>query len=197
MGAYQKADRDRPVIDRPASKIHIREAGIEDATDIAQVRVASWQSTYRGVIPENYLESLSAAEFTGHWQGILAANGRQGYTCVAENQAGEIIGFALGGVERSEDPTFQGELYALYLLEAYQRHGIGRELVFTIARYLIRERINTMLAWVLSDNPARAFYETMGGKQVYEKPIMISGKKLKQVAYGWLDLLALVDPPKT
>jgi len=178
------------------SNILIREAGLEDASGIARVRVAGWQSTYLGIIPQNYLDSLSIEEYVGHWQGILAANGRQGHTYVAENETNEIIGFALGGGERSQDPVFKGELYALYILDAYQRFGIGRRLVFTIAGYLIREGINSMLAWVLSDNPARAFYEALGGVPVYEKPMRISGKELKQIAYGWENLANLVDPQR-
>ena len=178
------------------SKIHIREAGLEDASSIARVRVTSWQSTYRGLIPQNYLDSLSTIEYTAHWQGILAANGRQGYACVAESETGEIIGFALGGVERSQDPIFKGELYALYILDSYQNYGIGRKLISAIARHLIQQGINSMLAWVLSDNPARAFYEALGGQPLYEKPIMISGKELKQIAYGWQNLITLIESQK-
>ena len=235
MDGYQKADKDHPLDkahpvnkDHPADKNHpvvvnhavkkqarnirIREAGIEDASGIAQVRVASWKSTYRDIIPQDYLDSLSAEEYTGYWQGILAANGSQGYTCVAEketNRVGgtlqstqndssivskKIIGFALGGVERSQDPIFKGELYALYLLEAYQHQGIGRRLVSAIARNLIREGIHSMLAWVLWDNPARAFYEALGGSPVYEKPMLISGREFKQIAYGWHNLVTLLEP---
>lgn len=201
MGVYQKADKAHPVdenhpVKKHVPKVHIREAGLEDAGGIAQVRVASWQSTYRDIIPQDYLDALSAEEYTSYWQGILAANGRQGYTCVAEKETNKIIGFALGGVERSQDPIFKGEIYALYLLEAYQHQGIGRKLVSAIARYLMREGINSMLVWVLSDNPARTFYETLGGNPVYEKPMMISGKEFKQIAYGWQNLVMLLDPPK-
>jgi ribosomal protein S18 acetylase RimI-like enzyme len=237
VGGYQKADkahpadRNHPVADKthpvadkthPADKthavkkqtpnIHIREAGLEDASGIARVRVASWQSTYRDIIPQDYLDSLSAEEYTGYWQGILAANGSQGYTYVAEKETNKIgrtlqatqndssfepnkiIGFALGGVERSRDSIFKGELYAIYLLEAYQHQGIGRKLVSALARNLIRERINSMLVWVLSDNPARAFYETLGGNPVYEKPMLISGREFKQIAYGWQSLVTLLEP---
>jgi ribosomal protein S18 acetylase RimI-like enzyme len=181
--------------EKGTSDIRIRNAHVADASSIAKVRIASWRSTYRGIIPHDYLESLSAQEYTGHWQGILAANGRQGYTYVAEH-AGGIIGFALGGVERSQDPIFRGEIYALYLLEAYQHRGIGRKLVAAIAGYLMQENINSMLVWVLSENPAQAFYEVLGGKQIYEKPIMISGKEFKQIAYGWKELSPLADSHK-
>lgn len=180
-------------MNKPISKIHIRGAGLEDASSIARVRVTTWQSTYRGLIPQDYLDSLSTIEYTAHWQGILAANGRQGYACVAESESTEIIGFALGGVERSQNPIFKGELYALYILDSYQNHGIGRKLVSAIARHLILEGINSMLVWVLSDNPARAFYEALGGEPLYEKPMMISGKELKQIAYGWQNLITLIE----
>lgn len=194
MADCQKADSIHPA-DRKIFTVHIREASVEDASGIAQVRVSSWQTTYHGIIPQDYLDSLSTEEYTHHWQGILAAEGRQGYTCVAESQSGEIIGFALGGVERTQEPLFQGELYSLYLLERYQNRGIGKNMVYTIARYFLQQGINSMLAWVLAENPARSFYRALGGEQVYEKPVMISGKRFKQVAYGWPDLISLVNDP--
>ena len=49
-----------------------------------------------------------------------------GWVYVAENDAGEIVGFACGGPERSGDPVYTGELYGIYVLPEYHRRGIGR-----------------------------------------------------------------------
>jgi hypothetical protein len=46
---------------------------------------------------------------------------------------------------------------------------------------------------VLADNPARHFYETLGGQQVTKSQIEIGGVKLDEVAYGWLDISIILQ----
>ena len=50
-----------------------------------------------------------------------------------------------------------------------------------------------MLLWVLSTNMAgRGFYEALGGVYVGEKTEEMAGVTLREVAYGWPDLAALL-----
>ena len=51
-----------------------------------------------------------------------------------------------------------------------------------------RRGFDTMLVWVLKDNPCRAFYVRLGGVPAGEKEIEIGGKKLIEAAYGWSDI---------
>ncbi len=44
---------------------------------------------------------------------------------VVEAERGRIVGFAVGGPERSGNPVYKGELYAIYIIEEYQQQGIG------------------------------------------------------------------------
>ncbi|BCU83346.1 hypothetical protein JIR001_31290 [Polycladomyces abyssicola] len=46
---------------------------------------------------------------------------------VAENEFGTIVGFTGEGRERSGEPGYDGELYAIYLLKEFQCQGIGSE----------------------------------------------------------------------
>jgi hypothetical protein len=48
-----------------------------------------------------------------------------------------------------------------------------------------------MLAWALTDNPARRFYEALGGVEVRRKMQRIGGATLEEVAYGWPHIRAL------
>lgn len=102
--------------------------------------------------------------------------------------SGEIVGFAVGGPEREGDSVYTGELYAIYLLETYQRQGLGRRLVAAVAQELVRRDLCSMLVWVLVDNPARGFYEALGGRRLHFRPITIGPATLEEVAYGWPDL---------
>jgi hypothetical protein len=64
-------------------------------------------------------------------------------------------------------------------------------LTSAVVEELRRRGLNSMLIWVLKDNPCCAFYERLGGAPVGEKEIEIGGKMLIEVAYGWSDLGAL------
>ena len=108
---------------------------------------------------------------------------------VAETEAGEIVGFANGAPERECNPLYRGEIYAIYLLAAYQRMGVGRRLFSAAARRLHKAGFDAFLLWVLKDNlPARRFYESLG-RDVYltEKTITIGETHLIEVSYGWRD----------
>ena len=107
------------------------------------------------------------------------------FTYVAEAEFGEIVGFANGGVERTGNPVYKGELTAIYIRQNHQGKGIGQWLVRTVMQRLSQSGIDSMLVWVLVDNPACQFYTALGGKPVYEKALEIGGKPLIEVAYGW------------
>jgi ribosomal protein S18 acetylase RimI-like enzyme len=166
--------------------IPIREAIPEDASGIAQVHIQSWQTSYRGMVPDEVLDNLSIKRREGYWQQITSGSEILHFVFVAENEQEEVVGFASGGRSRQESLPFAGELYAIYLLEAYKRQGIGIKLFQAAIERLIVEGIDSMMLWVLADNyPARRFYEKMAGKYVTEQTITIGGKELLEVAYGW------------
>lgn len=164
----------------------IRKARLNDASGIARVQVDSWRSTYRGIVPDHYLDGMSYQQREEMWRGMLKLAGvRPVY--VAEEREG-IVGFAAGGRERTNHPEYQGELYAIYLLKSHQRQGIGGQLVHSIATELQGAHVHSMLIWVLADNPSRRFYEALGGVPVQQQPIDIGGTTLTEIAYGWRNL---------
>lgn len=166
----------------------IREATQSDVPAISKVHVDTWRTTYRGIVPDEHLANLSYERRANGWYQILNRAPEDGnFTYIAEDESGEIVGFANGGVERTGDPIYRGELTAIYIRQSYQGKGIGRGLVHVVAERLGRLGMNSMLVWVLVDNPACQFYAALGGKLVHEKELMIGGKPLIEVAYGWVD----------
>jgi ribosomal protein S18 acetylase RimI-like enzyme len=172
--------------------MNIREATVADAAGIARVHVDSWRATYRGIVPSDHLASLSYEEREARWASILSNPEPGSVVYVATDETGQVEGFAAGGRQRGSDPTYAGELYAIYLLEAYQRQGIGRRLAVAVAERLARSGLSSMLVWVLADNPARTFYAALGGQEVAQQPIEIGGATLSEVAYGWPDVGVLL-----
>jgi GNAT superfamily N-acetyltransferase len=166
----------------------IREAQIDDAVALARIHVDSWRTTYAGIVPDDYLASLSYDQREQTWRETLADRGRADFTLVAESAQGEVIGFATGGPERSGNRDYCGELYAIYLNVASQRRGIGGRLFGAVVERLLSLNYDSLVVWVLAENPARNFYEALGGKAAFEKRIEIGGASLVEVAYGWEEL---------
>jgi hypothetical protein len=65
--------------------------------------------------------------------------------------------------------------------------------VLAVAERLARLGFRAMTVWVLADNPACRFYESLGGARVREEEIERGGRALKKVAYGWADIGALTE----
>jgi ribosomal protein S18 acetylase RimI-like enzyme len=161
----------------------VRPALQEDAEGIARVNIATWHSAYRGLLPDDFLASLSEASYAERWRRIL----RDGSSAVhVVEQPEGIVGFASGGRERAGENGFAGELYAIYVLASAQRQGHGRELVRAVAGALREMKLKDMIVWVLHDNAsARQFYERLGGIYVRSQPITIGTATLEEVSYGW------------
>jgi ribosomal protein S18 acetylase RimI-like enzyme len=166
----------------------LREASLKDISAIAQVHVNTWRTTYRGIIPDDYLAQLSYEKRERGWMEIFSSAKDMGnFTYVAEDASEEIVGFVNGGVERTGNLIYKGELNAIYILKAHQNQGIGRRLLMATVNRLAQANIHSMLVWVLADNPACKFYEALGGQKIEEKILQIAGVELNEVAYGWAD----------
>ncbi len=164
----------------------IRPAQVSDAAALGAVHLQTWLTSYRGIVPDSFLERLSPERSTARWQETLRQSSAEElpFTWVAANEADQVIGFAHCGAARSQLPPYTGEIYALYLLADHQRRGIGRALFEKAAQSLLQAGFENLFLWVLRDNPSRAFYEHLGGVYLTEQTIEI-GAPLIEVAYGW------------
>ena len=72
----------------------IRAARPEDADGIAFVHVESWKTTYAGIVPDDYLASLSVDGRTPIWVKQLQD---PAVTSMVAEKDGRIVGFACGG----------------------------------------------------------------------------------------------------
>jgi L-amino acid N-acyltransferase YncA len=166
----------------------IRKATADDAQAMGRVHVASWRTTYPGIVPEAALASLDAGEREAMWlQGIE----ERAFPILVAEVAGEVVGFASGGKLREPIAEFDGEIYAIYLLQSAQGQGIGRLLLRNLAQMLVDEGFRSAVVWVLAQNLARRFYERLGATLVKETTVRIGGADLPDLALGWHDLRIL------
>ncbi len=174
----------------------IRRARVEDAAAIARVHVESWRSTYAGMLPERMLLKLSSAEHEKRWWGhVLGRFRRNHFVYVAENEADGVVGFGSAGTSRDRELYHSGEIFALYVLDEHQGMGIGKALFLALSERLLSERGPSLVVWVLSTNPSRYFYETLGGRRIATRKDRMGGVEIEETAYGWDDVgqLAATD----
>jgi ribosomal protein S18 acetylase RimI-like enzyme len=171
--------------------VTIRAATVDDAVAIARVRVESWRTTYRGMVPQAYLDGMSVEASATLWDKVLAAADHRTHTFVAEDPEG-IVGFASGVLLAEPKQGFGAELAAAYLRPTYQRNGLGTRLTGVVANALAQAGATDMLVWVIAANTAaRKFYAALGAELIVEQPFQWDGMDLVEAGYGWRDLPAL------
>lgn len=170
----------------------IRPATPADAAGIARVHVDTWRTTYAGIVPAEFLAHMSYEEGQQRWVSRLSDTQNATFVFVAEDEQGQIVGFVSGGPNRNDEPLYQSELYAIYILQAYHGRGLGQQLTVALVEKLLQMGMNSMILWVFATNPARHFYEALGGQLVKASQFEISGAIIDEVAYGWLDIRTIL-----
>jgi GNAT superfamily N-acetyltransferase len=164
--------------------MQIRSAVPFDARGLARVYVRTFQQTYRGLVPEYYLNAMTVGQAERDYLRHFSHG--QGVCYVAAADLGLVVGLITGGRSRNVDDIYSGEIYELYLVREYQRQGIGRQLVASLGRHFNELGLHTMMVWVLDQNPCRRFYEKINGIYLRSATIPFAGVQLSAVAYGWL-----------
>src|SRR6185437_9293443 len=91
----------------------IRRARPDDALRIATIHIESWQAAYRGVVPDEFLDSLSIEQRSAAWRQNLEA--AEPMTWIAEEH-GAALGWVSAGRSRDTDATQStGEILAVYV----------------------------------------------------------------------------------
>ncbi|MFY0681345.1 MAG: GNAT family N-acetyltransferase [Thalassovita sp.] len=173
----------------------IRPALAEDAAGIAIVQVASWNTTYRGILPDALIDRISVEDRTKGWQKIFDAFAQsgQGGAIVAE-QNNRIVGFGSYGLQRDDDLAeqgYDGEVTALYLEKEHQRAGVGRALMAELGKQAQSAGLSKVSLWVITANTgACLFYDALEGRTVATRADP-QGGDMDERAYGWDDLSTL------
>lgn len=169
-------------------QIILREATASDARGIARVHVESWKATYRGLIADEYIDSISYADREQLWAKLINfyEETKQGFLFVASVDD-EIVGFVSGGRSRDDSWEFEGEVTGLYILKQYQRMGFGRRLMNAAVSRLLEAGVSSMSIWVLEGNDnAIKFYERLGGRRIGTTQRKVGNKFYTVIGYGCL-----------
>jgi len=165
--------------------IRLRPATEADASAIARLHAESWQQTYSGMLPAEYLAQAVLGDRLRRWQTRLASPSSRTLTLTAVGATG-LVGFV--HVELDLEPDWGARLENIHVQPDLKGTGIGTRL-FTAARDWIAgvEPTWRMHLWVLEQNAgARRFYEHRGGQAAERKTIeVIKDCWVPEVRYVW------------
>ncbi len=162
----------------------IRSATAFDARAIATIHVEAWRAAYRGIVPDEYLDSFSIDGREAAWrENLLAADTS---TWVAE-ESDDIVGWISAGPSRDTDAgRSAGEIWAVYVAPGCWGKGVGRSLCVRAEQHLQTQGFIAVTLWVLKDNErAVKFYQSngfvldLGATKVIER----GGKTLSEVRF--------------
>ena len=173
------------------AEIFIRAASYDDLADVARIHVQSWQETYMGQVPQNYLDGMDVKARQKKWEEIFRENAANNNLYLAFDGA-KPIGFISFGRGRDQELLDSGEIYAVYLLREAWGKAAGYTLFKTAEQKLSEQGLNRLYLWVLNSNEnALNAYQRWGGKvdNNMTKGAVIGGrynrdgKKFAQIIY--------------
>ncbi len=150
----------------------------DDRLELSNVYEESWKHAYKGIIPQDYLDSIPK----GRWATSLDREGMHSLVMVDN---GRIVGTSCWCSSRWEDHPGWGEIVSIYFLPGYMGKGYGTMLLERCVNELRTAGFKNILLWVLEDNHrARRFYEKNGFTAADDfLDDEIGGKKLREIMY--------------
>jgi GNAT superfamily N-acetyltransferase len=144
--------------------VEVRVAAETDARAIGEVHVRSWQTVYRGQVPDDFLDALSMDNRANAWRQIIADSALPAKGAFVLEDEDQVVGFAHVSPSRDEDgQSGSGEVTAIYLHPDFWGRGGGRALMDRALDSLREAGFSIATLWVLDTNArARRFYEATG-----------------------------------
>jgi len=130
----------------------------KDADELSKLYYQCWCETYPAILGENSLKKVSVEQFAEQFRKTRCRD------IILGRLDNHLVGFCSYGPCREEGSLKDtGEVYGVYVLNAYKKQGEGRRLLHEAIRQLRRDEYNTVEVWILEDNSeAVAFYEALG-----------------------------------
>ena len=155
--------------------IVVRKAEKEDVMQISEILVEDWQKAYRGIMDDDFLDSMSAEQRYG-----IEVRRYDKFMVAAD--ADTILGYAW--LEASEEDPADCEIIALYVRYTRRGNGIGKLLLQDAVSRFREAGKKKMIIWCLKENAeSRKFYEKIGGREFRTGSHNWGGKDYEMISY--------------
>lgn len=151
---------------------------------MAEILVRGWQTAYKGIVDEVYLQSLSSRQFCAR----MVENKKNNQFLVAEIN-GEVVAFCRYSLQIPPETQgdFDGTISELYVKPELKGRGIGSALFQAVLEDFKCHGNRCVVLGCFSKNyPFLAFYEKMQGKLIGEDSIALGGKSYPMNLYQFL-----------
>jgi 3-deoxy-manno-octulosonate cytidylyltransferase (CMP-KDO synthetase) len=165
------------------SDIEIRPATQADVSEIAKVHVEAWQRSFKGIAPEDYLNSMSIAKRVQVFGDRLKNPSYK--LLVADDRERGVIGFIDFGTPDFENYGYDARVYSFYLLPEFQRRGVGKKLFERCFDEMTEDGYRSMCLDTLEMSPYRKFYDKHGGRVVAQDSHKLGDREFPTLIYGW------------
>ena len=151
----------------------VRRVSREDAEVVGEIHSKAWKSAYRGLFPDEYIDSDTASKRTEEFLESIKDDKCMYFLLEASGQP--------AGIVKTHECDNVLEIESIYILSEYRGQGLGAEAIDFILAYKPWDGI---FLWVLEDNiKARRFYEKNGFKLSGDTRTINRGIELKQLRY--------------
>ena len=165
--------------------IIIRAATIKDIEKIADIKIEGWQTAYRGIVDDNFLDNMDREKEIEKRRNNID----NGVNIIVAELNNDIVGFCLYRNYNNypeKYPSADCEISSLYVTSKLKRNGIGRKTMQYVMELLKKQGKTKMILGCLKENyPSRAFYEKMGGKVISYDEIEFGNKKYGLAMYEY------------
>lgn len=135
----------------------------EDAKELAHNIAVVWNTTYNGIVDNEFLEILYSNEDYSAKNIINKIDNNDNYYVLKLNN--KIIGWIYYDYVSNKYEN-AGEIYSLYVLKEYHKKGYGKLLFNFAVNDMKKNNINKFVVGCLEGNPSNEFYKYMGGKYI-------------------------------
>ncbi len=153
------------------NKITYRKAIVTDCHELAVLKGLVWNTTYKGIYPDEKLTGYDVAKNEIIFQNIVNNPDFELYVAL---DGDKLVGLMTCGKPYRPFNDFQQEIGLLYILKEYQRQGIGKTF-FDIARKQVKTSGYTEFFLSVNNKnfAAQQFYVAMGGTVICEDETQI------------------------
>ena len=135
--------------------MQIRRAVTSDALPVIETVQASYKFSYRGYLPDKYLDELSInEELLTKWRNYIQNN-----ECYVSEKSEQIVAFMMTD---SDKETKIFEICILYVNPDYQKQGIGSSILDYIFDIKRKQSYKKCKLWTMKEGPAILFYKKNG-----------------------------------
>jgi GNAT superfamily N-acetyltransferase len=170
----------------------VRSAHPTDCDAIAALHAWSWQTTYRNILSDDYLDHEVVDDRKDLWDARFTKFDQQKHHVAVAVDGDRVIGFVC--VLLDEEPEYGALLDNLHVAPDRHRCGAGRRLMASAAHWVAAMQPDwAMHLWVYEQNEKTVtFYRAAGGIDVDQRVIVTpAGNRATVLRFEWRDTAAL------